>query len=295
MTIFLNKELEAISLLHPHIFDGNGRLSSKFMEESDEVKIDLLSNISVVKLFLQNSDHTNNIFLNDYCCSRDDLLEVFKLTSKSLLENVDIIKIAAVSNPLFLRTISKELITSEIILLAVNAFEGKFSDFAELFDCAVDIIVSLQDSKAWDDPELLTKLETALEKSLWRRENPSNLGGTPFWIDLIDITPQEVFDDLVSLKSLLKIFISGVSGDYNSGTVYEECFSFWDGFEWLFWSERIEFENFEKKITTSHHLQKKEIQILIELLAQSIQETELEYWNENKPNEFIDFLKGINS
>ena len=112
----MNKELKAISLLHPHIFDGDGRLTSEFMEESDELKIDLLSNISVVKLFLQNSDHTNNIFCNNYYCERDDLLEVFKLTSKSLLENIDIIKIAAASNPLFLRAISKELITSEIIL-----------------------------------------------------------------------------------------------------------------------------------------------------------------------------------
>ena len=105
----MNQELKAISLLHPHILDGDGKLTSGFIEEPDEIKTDLLSNISGVELFLRNADYANNIF-NEYDYhSSDDLLEVFKLTSKSLLENLDIIKMAAVSNPVFLEAISKEL------------------------------------------------------------------------------------------------------------------------------------------------------------------------------------------
>ena len=292
----MNKELKAISLLHPHILDGDGKLTSGFIEEPDEIKTDLLSNISGVELFLRNADYANNIF-NEYDYhSSDDLLEVFKLTSKSLLENLDIIKMAAVSNPVFLEAISKELITSEIILLAISTLETKFDDYTETDECAYNIVSALKNSKAWDDLEFLTKLEIVLDKSKWGNENPSNLGGTVFWIKLIDIAPQEVFDDLESLKSLLKIFISGISDDYDSDTVYEESFSFWDGFEWAFWSELIDFENFEQKITNSQHLQQEEIQSLVALLAKCIeeQETELEYYNENKPDKFIGFLKGIN-
>ena len=293
----MNKELKAISLLHPHIFDGDGKLTSGFIEEQDEIKTDLLSNISGVELFLRNADYANNIFNEyDYNYSSDDLLEVFKLTSKSLLENLDIIKMAAISNPVFLEAISKELITSEIILLAISTLETKFGDYTETDECAYSIISSLKNSKAWDDPEFLTKLEIVLDKSKWGNKNPSNIGGTIFWIQLIDIAPQEVFDDLLSLESLLKIFISGVSNNYSSDNELAICFSFWDGYEWEFWSDLIDFNAFELKITNSQHLQQEEIQSLVALLAKCIeeQETEFKYWDEMKPNEFIGFLKGIN-
>ena len=84
----MNKELKAIAMLFPQVFDGEDLLPDEFMEEAEAVQRVLLSKALFVKLFLKDVDYADNKF-SDY--DSDELLEVFKLTSQDLLKDSNIL------------------------------------------------------------------------------------------------------------------------------------------------------------------------------------------------------------
>ena len=51
----MNKELKAISLLHPHIFDGDELDLDRFLECDDQIKEDLMLNSTFFKFCKSSS------------------------------------------------------------------------------------------------------------------------------------------------------------------------------------------------------------------------------------------------
>jgi lambda repressor-like predicted transcriptional regulator len=281
----MSKELKALAMLFPQVFDGEDLLPDEFMEETETVQRALLSKALFVKLFLKGVDYADNKF-SDY--DSDELLEVFKLTSQDLLKDSNILETAAMANPIFLGVFLTEHITSEIIFLALDCLITKVDGDSDRWDCVYDILNL--DASGWRDPELAIKLKNDLDQTI-------SLNGTHFWIRFLHIAPQELFNNLQALKALLKIFINGIDNRYESSTVYGESYSFWDGYEWMFWTELIGLIEFQQKLVHSPHFQEEGIKTLLNELAECIvsQETELSAWADDKPNKFILFLKNNSS
>ena len=281
----MSKELKALAMLFPQVFDGEDLLPDEFMEETETVQRVLLSKALFVKLFLKGVDYADNKFFH---YDSDQLLEVFKLTSRDLLKDSNILETAAMANPAFLGAFSPERITSEIIFLALDCLITKPDGDSDTYDCVYDILNL--DASGWRDPELAIKLKNDLDQTI--RLNSNN-----FWIGFLHIAPQELFNNLKSLKALLQIFIDGIDNRYESFTEYDESYSFWDGHEWIFWTEMIALIEFQKKLVHSPHFQEEGIKTLLKELAECMeaQETELNAWADAKPNKFILFLKNNSS
>jgi len=282
----MNKELKAIAMLFPQVFDGEELLPDEFMDEAEAVQKELLSKISFVKIFLESIGPIENKF-SDY--DSDDLLEVFALTTQDLLKDSKILKIAVMTDPVFLRAFQKDMITSEIILLSINSLLQKFEDDWNdyfMYESICNIMRDSLNANGWKDPELPIKLKKVFETS--------SLGGTVLWVKILHFAPSDLFDDLDSLKALLEIFIKGTNNEFESISAFEESFTFWDGQQWGEWEESIDLLDFQNKLINSPHYSNENIQLLLNQLAESIesQESQIEAYNQYKPDEFILFLRG---
>jgi hypothetical protein len=162
----MNKELKALAMLFPQVFDGEELLPDEFMDEAEAVQNELLSKISFVKIFLESIGPIENKF-SDY--DSDDLLEVFALTTQDLLKDSKILKIAVMSDPVFLRAFPKDMITSEIILLSINSLLQKFEDDWNdyfMYESICNIMRDSLNANGWKDPEFPIKLKKCLKPAL---------------------------------------------------------------------------------------------------------------------------------
>ena len=113
----MNKELKAISLLYPNLFDGDDLDLDEFIHSSNKTKTQLLSNKNFALNFLKISTHGETYI------AADDKSQTFAFSSDEILADEDIILAISNSDPVFFEHISSLLITLEALVNIIKFTE----------------------------------------------------------------------------------------------------------------------------------------------------------------------------
>jgi len=265
----MNKELKAISLLHPNIFNGDELDLYEFCDLDNDIKTELLAFKDFTLCFLNNS-----AFAASPDEDIDDLSKCFSLAPKEIRSDKDIILAAANADPHFLSSIEPSLIQSEHILSGLEIAnlvkeEGDYEYFGYLGAC----YFGYEDTLAWKDSSIVDGLV-----AIFNNPSTSAIAGSPLWLDIQVCAHQDLFDDLECLRNLLLIFLKGQSGAYETDD-YGENYEFFDH-EWFHWSFFIGLSSFEEKLLQSPHYLNKEIQNFLLHLAFIIENQEPEWFDQ---------------
>jgi hypothetical protein len=282
----MNKELKAISLLHPNIFNGDDLDLDEFINSSNKTKTQLLSNKNFALNYLKLATHGETYIEADYKS------QTFAFSSDEILADEDIILAISNSDPVFFKHINSSLITLEVLVNSIKFLEYRASNqgYGEHMDCYSNFSKYLSNNQSLNDVALIDGLD-----NIYGSSKPEG-SGTPLWVKIIDLCGQAIFNDHESFKKILMIFIKGQCGDYEHD--YEmQNYEFWNGETVSFWTEYIDLSRFQKKISDSSVLLQDDIQTLLCFLGFVLENQFSEYFaldeipEKDKLDTLIDFLK----
>ena len=266
----MRKELKAISLLYPNLFEGDDLDLYEFCDLDNDIKTELLAFKDFTLCFLNNS-----AFAASPDEDIDELSKCFLLAPKEIRSDKDIILTAANADPHFLSSIEPSLIQSEHILSGLKMAnlvkeEGDYIYFGYLGSC----YFAYEDTLAWKDRSIVDGLV-----EIFNNPSTTAIAGSPLWLDIQDCVHQDLFDDLECLRNLLLIFLKGQSGAYETDDAGEN-YEFFDRDAWRHWSDFIDLSSLEEKLLQSPHYLNKEIQNFLLHLAFIIENQEPDWFDQ---------------